>query len=362
VICSCSGGTFGGLHQAVYDVYDSWARATNASGGLDGHQIALTEVDDQANPALAASAVGKLVSAKVVAIVDMSLLDSVWAGKAAAARIPVAGGDVANAVFSTNADFFPQGQTPNAIADAMMATAKETGASKIGILYCAEAVVCQQLLAPEEKAAQAAGLKIAFTASITATAPNYTSQCLAAQQAHVTALLVFHAAEVVSRVGADCKRQSYTPAYVTEGGGFSNLLVSAPGVNDNLWTVFSDLPYFADSPAVLAANAAIDKYHPGLRADPNNWSELAFEAWVCAQLLQAAVKESGLGPSGTPSADVIAKGLHAIKNNDLDGLAPPLTFVADGRPNVISCWYVGRVRNGGKTSVANGGKAACPAA
>lgn len=360
-ICSCSGGTFGGQHEALYDVYDAWVKTTNAAGGINGHQVQLIKEDDAASPATALSVAKSLVSDKVDAVVDLSLIDTVWAKTIDAAKIPVVGGDVSDAVFDTDPNFYPEGETPDSTAAAMAATVKQAGQSTVGILYCAESVSCQQLLPEQRAAVQQAGLKLGYVSSISATAPNYTAQCLAAKQAGVGALLVFHGAQVVARIGPDCRQQGYSPVYVTEGTGYSPQLQTAAGIDDTLWSVFSDIPYFTTTPAVEAADAGIDKYYPGLRKDVNNWSQLAFEAWMCGLLLKAAVQASGLTAADTPSPAEVIKGLGALNGNDLDGTAPPLSFAGNGKPNLVDCWFTGRLQNGGTSSVANGGKPTCAA-
>jgi branched-chain amino acid transport system substrate-binding protein len=53
--------------------------------------------------------------------------------------------------------------------------------------------------------------------SISATAPDYTAQCVAVQQAHATSLFVGDIAAVIKRVAADCNTQGYQPLNVFDG-------------------------------------------------------------------------------------------------------------------------------------------------
>jgi hypothetical protein len=85
------------------------------------------------------------------------------------------------------------------------------------MLYCAEVVQCQQSIAPLKADGQKMGLPLAYNAEISATAPNYTAQCVAAQQAHITALFVGDIAVVITRVAQDCGQQGYHPIYVVDG-------------------------------------------------------------------------------------------------------------------------------------------------
>jgi branched-chain amino acid transport system substrate-binding protein len=104
-------------------------------------------------------------------------------------------------------------------------------------------------------------------------------------------------------------------------------------------------------------NTALDKYYPGLRHNPNTFSEQSAGSWVSGLLLRDAVKAGGLGPSDTPSSAEIVKGLQSLKGDTLDGWAPPLTFAA-GQAHHVPCWFTGHLQNGVNT-LANGGKVTC---
>jgi branched-chain amino acid transport system substrate-binding protein len=100
-------------------------------------------------------------------------------------------------------------------------------------------------------------------------------------------------------------------------------------------------------------NAAVDKYYPGLRQNPNLWGEFVVLSWPSGLLLEHAVKAGGLGPSDTPSPAEIIKGLQSLKGDTLDGWAPPLTFPA-GQPHPVDCWFTARMHNGVSALVNNG--------
>ena len=104
-------------------------------------------------------------------------------------------------------------------------------------------------------------------------------------------------------------------------------------------------------------NAAVDKYYPTLRGNPNSWNQGAAESWPAGLLLEDAAKAGGLGPSDTPSAAEITKGLESLHGDTLQGWAPPLTFPA-GQPHPIDCWFTARLQNG-VPSLTNGGKVTC---
>ncbi len=100
---------------------------------------------------------------------------------------------------------------------------------------------------------------------MSATAPNYTAQCVAADQQHASSLFLGSGSTTISRIAADCVKQNFNPIFLSMGAGFGMNLVSAPGLKDHLWEPFQAAPFFATNiPAVQAANTAIDKYFPPL--------------------------------------------------------------------------------------------------
>lgn len=355
MICSCT-GPFGSDIADAGNVTRAWAQSVNASGGIDGHPIQLTVDDDGGNPGTSTTDLHALLSANVDLILDETPLDAAWATDASSAKVPVVGGNFSSEPFYTNPDFYPSGQTNDSIAYSVAATAQAAGAKTIAQLYCAEAPQCQQSVPLIKSAGQKLGVADVYNASISMTAPNYTAQCVAAQQAHAQALFIGDSPQAIARVGHDCTQQGYMPTYVTEGTGFGPPQETAPGLKDNLWQPFPVLPYFVDSPAVSAMNTVLDKYYPGMRTG-SNWSEYAVQAWTGGLLIEAAVKASGIGSSGTPSPAEITNGLNSLKGETLDGWSPPLTFTA-GKPHPVDCWYTGRVQNS-TASLANNGKLTC---
>jgi branched-chain amino acid transport system substrate-binding protein len=349
VICSCS-GAFGADQAPAWDVLQAWQKSVNASGGLNGHQVELTYLNNGSNPGTAVSDAQKLISDKVVAIFDLDILDSVWQKPVSAAKIPVIGGNFTSPMFYTDPDWYPSGQTNDSITYAVVATAKKAGATSLGQLYCAEAAQCQQSVPLIEAAGKKLGVADVYNASIAATAPNYTAQCLAAKQAGVKALFIGDSTQIIARVATDCNKQNYDPIYVTEGTGFTDQALTTPGLSANLWSPYPILPFFSSSPAVTAMNTAVDKYFPGVRENSTTWSEFAAQAWTAGLTLAQAVKNAGVTASTSMSTAVITQGLDAFSSETLGGFSPSLNFTA-GKAHPVDCWYTGRVQGGKATQV-----------
>jgi len=319
--------------------------------------VKLTLEDDASNPATSVAGIQTLISDHVDVLVDISILTTAWASTVQASKIPVVGVNETEVAFYQFSDFYSPGQTADSSNVANALTAKKAGATTIANFYCAEAAACQQGVPLLAAAGKKVGVNQVYTASIAATAPNYTAQCLAAQQAGVKGIFIGDVSFVIINAAKDCSQQNYNPVWLTEGEGFGLNEASAQGLSTKMWSEYGNIPFFVKTPAVKAMNAAVDKYYPGLRANAQTWTQIALQGWASGLLLKDAVKASGLGAGGTPSPAKITKGLTSLKGDTLQGMSPPLTFKA-GKPHPIDCWFTARVINGVPTLV-NGGKTTC---
>jgi len=239
------------------DAVKAWAEAVNASGGIDGHPVQLTVEDDGTNPATALTDAQTLVADHEDAVMDLSNVDQAFGPTLQSADIPVVGASLPEAEEGANPDFFPEGETNASSYYAVALLAKESGATNLGIIYCVEAPQCAELVSPMKAQATTVGVPVTYTASISATAPDYTAQCVAAKQQHVTALYLGEVAAVGARFIQDCQQQGYDPTYVMTAAAYSAVLASTPGASNHLWLVQEDVP---SSSALLAT--VLEGRHP----------------------------------------------------------------------------------------------------
>ena len=227
-------------------------------------------------------------------------------------------------------------------------------------MYCAQSVTCTQSIPVFQSEGKKLGDPVVYKTAITGTEPNYDAVCLAAQQAGANGVLTGQVGIVNIRIAAGCEQQGYKPIWITQGTGYGADEATAPqpGISTEMWAEFDDVPQFANTPQNKAENAALNKYYPGLNKNSELYLEEDSQVWDGGLLLAAAVKASGLTATQTPSPAEILKGLNSLKDNTLEGQAPPLTFKA-GHGHVIDCWYTARVING-VPKVENGGKYSCP--
>jgi branched-chain amino acid transport system substrate-binding protein len=356
LVCGCTGP----LAAAVVDVpaiYKAWVASVNATGGINGHKIDLLYQNDDSNPTTSTTIVHTFVETDhVVAIVDASNNDAVWATYVQQAGVPVVGMDTSAEPYFLNSDFYPEGQTEDSLFAGIIDAVKQAGATKFALIYCAEAVQCQEGIAPLQAAAKGAGLSVVATEEVSASAPNYTAQCLAAKQAGATVLFTADAQTVDEKVIQDCYAQGYKPKVVIDGEILLPSLTTTPAINQATYFTVPNLPYFAKNAQITAMNNALKKYAPGVLKDVN-YGELPMETWVAGKMFQAAATAGHLGASGAATSAQLIKGLDSLHGNTLGGLAPPLTFKA-GKPHPVDCWYYALLKNG-KYSTPFGLKPVC---
>src|SRR5262245_18597232 len=73
VICSCT-GPFGTYIEAAGKVAGAWGRSVNDSGGINGHPVDITIVDDASTPGTSVTRAQSLISDGVHVIIDLTKL------------------------------------------------------------------------------------------------------------------------------------------------------------------------------------------------------------------------------------------------------------------------------------------------
>ena len=356
-VCACTGPLASGV-QDIPIVYKAWVASVNASGGINGHKIDLIYEDDASNPATSVSEVHTLVQTDhVVAIADETDNDQAWATYAQQENVPVIGVTTSTEPFFLNSSFYPEGQTEDSLFYGITDAVKQAGGTKFALFYCAEAVQCQEGIAPLVAQAKTVGEDVVATLQVSASAPNYTAQCLAAKQAGATVIFTADAQTVDEKIIQDCYSQGYKPKVVIDGEVLLPSFTTTPGINQATYFTVPNFPYFVNSSAVEAMNKALDKYAPGVRKDVN-YGELPVEAWISGKMFQQAAQLGHLGANGkAPTSAELTKGLDSFNGVTLGGLSPALTFTA-GKPHPVDCWYYALLKDG-KYSTPLGLKPTC---
>jgi branched-chain amino acid transport system substrate-binding protein len=330
-------------------------KSVNAAGGINGHPVKVTLLDDGGSPTRSLAEAKQLIQQDhVQAIVgETSNNDGTWASYVASQGVPVIGGIPEEAPFLSNPDFYASGASVPVTLVGETTYAKSVGKNGFGILYCAELPICAQTGPLGKLAAGIAGMQFS-SGSVAATAPNYTAPCLAMKGANTDALEVADNAAIVLRVVDSCATQGYKPTLATEAATAAPNWLSDSNVNGAL-IVNPDAPYTdMSNPAVAQFRTTVDKYYPGTSSNAE-FSYGALYPWVGLQLFKAVANGASLTPTSNSAA--IKKGMYGLHNETLNGLAPPLNYTP-GKPAFINCYSISRIDNGSYQLV-NGGKMSC---
>jgi branched-chain amino acid transport system substrate-binding protein len=342
-ICSCTSplGSSILVNRASYEAFVDY---TNVHGGVDGHKIRLYVSDDGDNPSTSAAQVHTFVTQDhIVALASVSNSPQAWDTYLEGLHIPVVGTDGSAEDMFTQPDFFFPGQTDDSLPAAVALAAKKAGDKTFGVFYCAESPACQELLNPLKKVGSQYGVTLSYVAEISASAPSYAAQCLAAKQAGVKALFIGDAVSVVEAVATDCNQQGYDPTIIASDGAVGEGFEKTPGLDNNLLAFEPQIPFnVTNTPATRAMISAFKTYEPGLTSNPNYNGEVV-EAWTSGLLLAAGI-ESGKPGAKITSAEIL-KGLDSLKGETLGGMSPPLTYHR-GKPNTTDCWFWMTTHNG----------------
>ena len=170
LVCSCT-GPLAASGVDVPPAYEAWADSVNATGGINGHKIDVIYEDDQSNPTTSTTIVHNFIQADhVVAIVDATNNDQVWAAYVKQENVPVVGMNTSTEPNYSNSDFYPEGQTEDSLFTGIIQAVKHAGGTKLALFYCAEAVQCQEGIAPLEATAKSAGESVVASLEVSATA------------------------------------------------------------------------------------------------------------------------------------------------------------------------------------------------
>jgi branched-chain amino acid transport system substrate-binding protein len=318
----------------------SWETWVNDHGGINGHPVKVTEHDDQSNPGLSKSIVDAFLAQHVIAVFDDSNVSTAWQTDVQKANTPVIGmthsGE--SAPYITNPDFFGAGMNIEIAWWGQVLAAQISGKTRFGVMYCAEIAACQAIADGIKRLAPIGNVQVAYSAAISASAPNYTALCVSAQNAGANSVVIDAS---VTKVADDCARQNYHPQWIESEGTLNQHLRSDPAYNG----VLADVAY---APWFLDTTPALKEFHTAV-GDLVTTSAVPYVvigSWTGAKLFQAAAQSGVAASDQTPSSTDIYNGLYSLNGTTLGGLsASPETFTK-GQPGALACFYLMGIKDG----------------
>lgn len=335
----------------------AWVAYINAQGGVACHPLKYVIADDGGSPSQNQALTEQLVDQDhVVAFVqnDAPLAAAGSEQFLASHKIPVIGSEGAEQFYYDHPNFFPESASGDALVYSVFAgMAQELTPSQkahVGVLSCVEAAECSVYAQQAPADTQKIGLTLVYNGTGSLSAPNFTSQCQAAEQAGVTALLVALDPNSIHRAASSCAGINFHPQLATAAQTTTPDMAGDANLN-GLDTELGYVPWTATNiPSVALFQKVMSQYGAGVPLDGSS-----IQGWVTAQMFLAG--ESNLPPGNITSAQILA-GMDSIKNNDLGGITNPLTFTAGQNAPVGICWFQVKLENGTFVSP-NGGHRTC---
>ncbi|MGQ0468196.1 MAG: ABC transporter substrate-binding protein [Sporichthyaceae bacterium] len=338
-----------------------WAKAANAAGGVACRRVEVYSVDDGADPARTAAGVADLVREKRVVALVATFSELTQAALKAAAeqhKVPVIGGVVTAYEWNESPYLFPQGASLRSQAYALARQSVLDGKDKMALLYCVETSTCTRIAKElDGELGRKAGLEVVYSSPVSLVATDYTAQCQNAKMAGAQSLGVAMDGSATSRVVRSCATLGYFPAVVTSAFVLGPVGAADPGIRRNgVLTESVVAPWMlSDTPGQRAYQAAMKAHAPDVATDSGS-----ILSWAAGKLFEAALARVGdSARTGVVGSGEILVGLGRIKGETLDGLTPPITFVAGKPAPDVKCVYYLRLGKDGWTAP-NGTKYSCP--
>lgn len=347
-------GAVGGTLYVIPPMLQVWAAWTNAHGGIAGHPVQVISEDDGGDPARSRAAVQDLVENRHV----IAFLASFWPLDLEGPlpyleqkHIPVIGGDEVNAQWTSSPVLFPVGTTFNETLDGTLKESHAMGATKVGVIACVEAATCDVQQNHIKEAAPRFGEQLVYSARISLVQPDFTAECLGAQQAGAQVVWIGAEANSAGRLAKSCARQNYHPLWITGAIATTNREADDPNL-DGLLAPASTFPTMltGGNPGIVAYQDAVHQYAPNLEESGGTSM-----VWTSGELLKKAL--AGIGP--VPTTDAVFKGLWSLKNETVGGLTPPVTYVTNQATPPVPCYFVVQIK-GGRWTAPKGSVYQCP--
>jgi branched-chain amino acid transport system substrate-binding protein len=148
--------------------------------------------------------------------------------------------------------------------------------------------------------------------------------------------------DVVPRLRDSCAKQGFEPVEIASGTTTQKSWTQDSNFEGAVFAGTNALYTDSSVPGVKEFLDALEEYAPEVPASPQFSAPLIFP-WAGGQLFTAAAEAADITPTST-GADVV-RGLRSLKDETLDGVAPPLNF-PEGQPGFPLCYFSGLITEG----------------
>jgi branched-chain amino acid transport system substrate-binding protein len=327
--------TYAGLPMTL----TAWEKSVNASGGINGHPVKVIAMDTAGSASQGLSVTQTLVqSDHAMAILDFDpSIEQAVLPYLTKNKIPSINALALYPFWNTTPGYFALG-IPYA-PDGFIASLKALQSVKITSLasvVCAEVAACSAEAPILTANAPKYGIKYDGTLTVSASAANYTAQCLTLKGDKAQAVLMSTAVAVTQKVVANCSAQGYNPTYYFPFQTFAPALAAIPGMK--AYGLSPIQLWYSKASSMSGFDAAVQQY-----GDPAKADMTSMFAWTALETFQAGAEKA----TGTPSAASVMAGLNSLSGFDADGImAAKSSFTAGSPSPKIECYFIGALSNG----------------
>jgi branched-chain amino acid transport system substrate-binding protein len=344
-------GTGVAAYLGVPNAVSSWEKWVNANGGINGHPVQVELMDSAGDAAKGLAAVKQMVETDKVLMLHLEdpVLDPGLVTYTQQQGVPVVSPFASYPLWNATPNWFALGiQGSDDAYRAGVQIVKDASKTSVGAVVCAEVASCAAADSGLSKSAPPAGIRYDGTFKVSASAPNYTAECLALKAKGTQALYIAISIDVTKKVVADCATQGYQPFFIFPFHVLNPAVSGIPGVS--ALSMFPTVPWYDQGPATKDFRAALTKYGDITKAD-----EPSMYIWTSLEFFRDAVTKAKLGDN--PTRDEVITAMAADKTN-LNGLIANVSFTK-GQPSPrLQCYFEAGF-SGGKFVLPKGEQPIC---
>lgn len=328
------GASFGNFGEGV----QLWAQWANEHGGLNGHPIRVFTKNDNADPAIAYSAVKSMIQENnIVALVNTTVVFPGALQAVNEANIPVIGGEIISREWYRQPNLFPQGPPLQTLMRRLADVVVKEGNDKIALYYCSEV---DEICGPfrdelvTNKGVEKRGGTLVHQQGVSLTSPGFTAQCLAARDGGAETVMLALDVASNARFANDCAGQNYEPRFVTFSVAANDASLEVDNLR-NLLVAMPAAPWVADdTPGMAAFQEAVRQFAPNLTLGTG-----MVLTWISGLQAMAAARLGGMGADPIQAREQLRAGLVQLKGFDAYGTAVPMDHSTPGQPKFPDCAF-----------------------
>lgn len=328
------GASFGNFGEGV----QLWAQWANEHGGLNGHPIRVFTKNDNADPAIAYSAVKSMIEEhNIVALINTAVVFPGALQAVNEANIPVIGGEIISREWYRQPNLFPQGPPLQSLMRRLTDVVVQEGNDRIALYYCSEV---DEICGPfrdelvTNRGIERAGGTLVHQQAASLTSPGFTAQCLAARDGGAETVMLALDVASNARFANDCAAQNYEPRFVTFSVAANDASLEVDNLR-NLLVAMPAAPWVADdTPGMAEFQAAVRQYAPNMQLGTG-----MVLTWISGLQAMAAARLGGMGADPVQAREQLRAGLVQLRDFDAYGTAVPMDHSTPGQPLFPDCAF-----------------------